>query len=122
MLKSEQTIQLEHELTALDAKIKALQEVSEILSNCPTKVKSTYNGAYSDHVEGRQYDRMYEEENDVIDGFSTKLKSKKSKIMSEIESNLSRLKNLQTSVHLQLSASRRADEAATTAQQARTKD
>ena len=94
MGKSSKTIQLEQEIQEINTKITKLNSAKKAVEACKTKVKSTYNNADSDHVDGDKYQTMYTEDQDLIEGFSKSLKSKKDEVKAELDSNLSILSNL----------------------------
>lgn len=66
MGKSSKTIQLEQEIQEINTKITKLNSAKKAVEACKTKVKSTYNNADSDHVDGDKYQTMYTEDQDLL--------------------------------------------------------
>lgn len=112
MGKSQNTINLENDIAAIDQKLKALEAAQKSLSDCKTKVKSSYNNADSDHVKGSKYDTMYEEEVETIDSFSKEMAEKKDGVLETIGTNIVTLSAVRVWKVFCLAASKEADSVA----------
>ncbi|MGQ7462964.1 hypothetical protein ACEE42_04720 [Streptococcus suis] len=106
MVKSSRTIQLEGKLRNIREKLNDLESVRKTVSNCKTKVKDTYNHIDSIHVKGTKYTEMYQDEQEAIASYSKKLKSKKDKVLTVIDQNLSKLRMLEVTTQQSLQVSR----------------
>lgn len=106
MSKSYRTIQLENELLAVLEKLEDLGNVRRALTNCKTKVKTSYNHIDSIHVKGTKYALMYQDEQEAISDYSKQLKQKKQMVLSKIDTNISALKILEGTTRQALQVSR----------------
>lgn len=76
MSASQNTINLQNEITAIDNKITALNNASSKIDGVKVKVKTTKDDMSSLHIAGQKYDEEYEDEQNGIKACKKKLLQK----------------------------------------------
>lgn len=109
MSASQNTINLQNEITAIDTKITALNNASSKIDGVKVKVKTTKDDMSSLHIAGQKYDEEYEDEQNGIKVCKKKITSKKSSVKEIIDEQIGVLQTYRMIVSAELLASKAAD-------------